>query len=74
MTVIEQVLSNKNYLKLTCYNLCSSYIMVTIDIGCVVVNELFRLQSFTSMKDQNMMYSLKFSNIFLRTKLEFEYS
>ena len=39
MTVIEQVLSNKNYLKLTYYNLYSSYIMVTIDIGCVVVNE-----------------------------------
>ena len=74
MTVIEQVLSNKNYLKLTCYNLCSSYIMVTIDIGCILVNELSRLQICTSMKDENMLYSIKFSNIFLRTQLEFEYS
>ena len=74
MTVIEQVLSNKSYLKLTCYNLCSSYIMVTIDIGCILVNELSRLQICTSMKDENMLYSIKFSNIFLITQLEFEYS
>ena len=39
--------------------------MVTIDIGCVLVNELSRLLIFTAIKDQNMLYSLKFSNIFL---------
>ena len=48
--------------------------MVTIDIGCILVNELSRLQIFTSMEDENMLYSIKFSNIFLRTQLEFEYS
>ena len=48
--------------------------MVTIDIGCILVNELSRLQIFTSMEDENMLYSIKFSIIFLRTQLEFEYS
>ena len=48
--------------------------MVTIDIGCVLVNDLSRLQIFTSIKDQNMLHSLKLCNIFLRTQLDFEYS
>ena len=48
--------------------------MFTIDIGRVLVNELSRLQIFTCIKDQNILHSFKFSNIFLRTQLEFEYS
>ena len=31
--------------------------MVNIDIGCVLVNELSRLQIFTSVKDQNAIFS-----------------
>ena len=46
--------------------------MFTINIGCVVVNELSRIQIFTSVKDQNAI-SLKISNIYLRTQLEFEH-
>ena len=30
--------------------------MFTIDIGCVLVNELSRLQIFTSVKDQNAIF------------------
>ena len=48
--------------------------MVNIDLGCVIVNELSRFQIFTSIKDQNMLHSLKVFNVFLRTQLEFEYS
>ena len=47
--------------------------MVAIDIRCVLVNELSRVKSFTSIKDPNMLCSLKFCNIFLRTQSEFEY-
>ena len=57
------------------YNLCSFQLKCIIYVvGCVLVNELPRLRIFTSLKDQNMLHSLKFSNIFLRTQLEFEYS
>ena len=38
--------------------------IVTIDIGCVLVNELSRLLIFT-LKDQNMLRSLKFPIFFL---------
>ena len=48
--------------------------MFIIDIGCVLVNDLPRLQIFTSIKHENKLYSPKFFNIFLRTKCEFEYS
>ena len=42
--------------------------MVTIDIGCVLVNELSRLQIFTC-KDKNMLQSLKFPIFFLELNL-----
>ena len=48
--------------------------MVTIDIGCVLVNELSRLQIFTAYKRSKYAAVLKVSNIFLRTQLDFEYS
>ena len=48
--------------------------MVTIDIGCVLVNELSRLQIFTAYKRSKYAALLKVSNIFLRTQLEFQYS
>ena len=48
--------------------------MVTIDIGCVLVNELSRLQVFTAYKRSKYAALLKVSNIFLRTQLEFQYS
>ena len=48
--------------------------MLIIDISCVLVNELPRLQIFTSTKHKNKLYSPKFSNIFLRTQCEFEYT
>ena len=39
--------------------------MLTINIGCVLVNELPGLQIFTSIKHENKLYSTKFSDIFL---------
>ena len=47
--------------------------MFTINIGCVVVNELSRLQLFTSIKDQDTVF-LKVFQYFLRIQLEFENS
>ena len=47
--------------------------MFNIDIGCVLINALSRLQIFTSVKDQDAVL-FKVFQYFLRTQLEFENS